>query len=50
MASHVLTPLQLLGSSALRIATQIPPAPVQAWQGPHDAVPQQKPSTHAPVH
>jgi hypothetical protein len=49
-ASQVLAPLQLLGSSAFLMATQVPPAPVQAWQAPHDAEPQQKLSTHAPLH
>jgi hypothetical protein len=50
VASHVLAPLQLLASSAFLMATQVPPAPVQAWQVPHDAEPQQKLSTHAPLH
>ena len=50
VASHVVAPVQLLGSSAFLMATQVPPAPVQAWQEPHDGDPQQKLSTHAPVH
>ena len=41
--------LQLSGSSALLTATQVPPAPVQDWQVPHDAEPQHMPSTHAPL-
>ena len=47
--SQVLAPLQLSGSSLLVTATQVPPAPVQDWQAPHDAEPQQIPSTHAPL-
>ena len=50
LASQVLAPLQLLASSAFLMATHVPPAPVQAWQVPHDAEPQQKLSTHAPLH
>ena len=49
LASHVLVPMQLLGSSAPLIATQVPPAPVHAWQAPHEAEPQQKPSTQLPL-
>jgi hypothetical protein len=40
-ASQVLVPLQLSGSSALMIATQVPPVPVQAWHVPHAAPVQQ---------
>ncbi len=50
LASQVLAPLQPLGSSAFLMATQVPPAPVQDWQAPHDADAQQKLSTHAPLH
>lgn len=48
-ASQLLVPLQLSLSSALLILTQVPPPPVQAWQEPHEALPQQKPSTQAPL-
>jgi hypothetical protein len=34
VASQVFAPVQLSGSSALVTATQVPPAPVQAWQTP----------------
>lgn len=44
VASHVLVPMQLLGSSAFLMAAQVPPAP-QTWQAPQDAEPQQTPST-----
>lgn len=47
VASQLLMPLQLPGSSALVTATQVPPPPVQAWQVEHDALPQQVPSTQA---
>ena len=29
--------------------THVPPPPVQVWQAPQDALPQQCPSTHAPL-
>jgi hypothetical protein len=48
-ASQLLFPVQRSGSSALVTATQVPPPPVHAWQLAHDAVPQQWPSTHAPL-
>jgi hypothetical protein len=48
-ALQVFVPLQLSASSPLVTATQVPPVPVQAWQVPHDDVPQQCPSTQAPV-
>jgi hypothetical protein len=47
VASQLLVPLQVPGSSALVTATQVPPPPVQAWQVAHDALPQQVPSTQA---
>ena len=34
VASQVLTPVQVSASSALVTTTQVPPAPVQAWQTP----------------
>ena len=49
LASQVLVPMQLLGSSAPLIATQVPPVPVQAWQAPHVAEPQQIWSTQFPL-
>jgi hypothetical protein len=39
-ASQVLLPVQVSASSALVTATQVPPAPVQAWQVPQDWVQQ----------
>ena len=36
VASQVLVPVQVSGSSALVTATHVPPAPVQAWQAPQD--------------
>jgi hypothetical protein len=48
VASQVLVPVQESGSSALTTATQVPPAPVQAWQGPQLWL-QQKLSTQSPV-
>jgi hypothetical protein len=48
-ASQVLVPLQTPGSSALVIATQVPPPPVQAWHVPQEALPQQCPSTQFPL-
>ena len=49
LASQMLVPMQLPGSSAFLMATQVPPAPVQAWQVPHDGEPQQTPSTQLPL-
>ena len=49
VASHDFVLVQLFASSALVTATQMPPPPVHAWQVPHEAVPQQAPSTHAPL-
>ena len=49
LASQVLPPEQLSESSPLVTATQVPPAPVQDWQLPHDAEPQHIPSTQAPL-
>jgi hypothetical protein len=53
LALHVPLPSQLPGqlsvSSALVTATQVPPPPVQAWQVPQLAAPQQWPSTQLPV-
>ena len=49
MASQVFVELQVSASSALFTATQVPPPPVQVWQVPHDALPQQCPSTHDPL-
>ena len=49
VASQICVPLQLSASSAFVIATQVPPVPEQAWHAPHDATPQQTPSTHAPL-
>jgi hypothetical protein len=46
VALQLLTPMQLSGSSAFLMATQVPPE-VQAWQAPHDGEPQQNPSTQA---
>jgi hypothetical protein len=47
VASQPLVPMQLFASSAFLTATQVPPVPVQAWQVPHDGMPQQNPSTQA---
>jgi hypothetical protein len=47
-AVQVLLPLQLSGSSALVTAAHVPPGPVQAWQEPQVAVPQQRPSRQCP--
>lgn len=41
LASQALLPVQVSASSALVTATHVPPPPVQAWQVPHEAVPQQ---------
>jgi hypothetical protein len=41
LASQVLDPVQVSGSSALVTATQVPPGPVQDWHVPQDAAPQQ---------
>jgi hypothetical protein len=49
LASQLLVPMQLSGSSALLIAAQVPPAPVQAWQDPHEGEPQQTLSTQLPL-
>jgi hypothetical protein len=49
VASQVFVPLQLSASSALFTATHVPPPPVQARQAPHDAIPQQCPSTQFPL-
>lgn len=48
LASQVLVPMQLLGSSAFLMAVQVPPVP-HTWQVPHVAVPQQTPSTQFPL-
>jgi hypothetical protein len=48
--SHLSCPLHAAsGSSALRIGTQVPLAPVQALQLPQDATEQQRLSTQAPL-
>lgn len=47
VTSQLLVPVQLSGSSALVIATQVPPAPVQAWHAAQDVDPQQNPSMQA---
>jgi hypothetical protein len=45
-----LPPQRLCGSVALLTALQVPaPFRLQAWQTPHDGVPQQTPSTQLPV-
>jgi len=49
VASHDFVLVQLSVSSTLVTATHVPPPPVHAWQVPHEAVPQQVPSTQAPV-
>jgi hypothetical protein len=49
VASQLLVPLQLSASSAPVTDTHVPPPPVQAWQVPHDATPQQRPSTQPPL-
>jgi hypothetical protein len=49
VASQLFVPLQLSASSALFTATHVPPPPVQAWQAPHEAIPQQCPSTQFPL-
>jgi hypothetical protein len=49
VASHDFVFVQLSVSSALVTATQVPPPPVHAWQEPHEAAPQQVPSTHEPL-
>jgi hypothetical protein len=46
VASQVVVPVQLLGSSAFVTAAQVPFAVAQVWQVAQDAVPQQTPSTH----
>ena len=48
VASQLLVPEQLLGSSAPLMAAQVPPVP-HAWQAPHVAVPQHTPSTQFPL-
>ena len=45
LPSQRLVLLQLFGSSAFVIATQVPPGAVHAWQVPHEAAAQQTPST-----
>ena len=47
-ALQVFRPVQVSGSSALMTATQVPPAPVQAWQDTQVWV-QQCPSTQLPL-
>lgn len=51
--SHALFPVQVLaGTVSVRprpMSTQVPLAPVQAWQVGHEADPQQKPSMHVPL-
>jgi hypothetical protein len=47
-AVQVRVPAQLSGSSAPATPTQVPFAPVHAWQVPQAAVPQQRPSTQWP--
>jgi hypothetical protein len=49
VASQLLVPLQLSPSSALVTPTHIPPPPVQAWQAPQEATPQQRPSMQFPL-
>jgi hypothetical protein len=49
LASQLFVPLQLSESSALVTLTQVPFAPVQDWQVPHEAEPQHIPSTQAPL-
>jgi hypothetical protein len=48
VASQVLTPVQVSASSALVTTTQVPPAPVQAWQTPQGWL-QQRLSVQVPV-
>jgi hypothetical protein len=51
LASQVLAPVQLSGSSAFVTATQVPPGPVHDWHVPHEAKLQQWPSTQdLPLH
>ena len=49
VGSQLFVPLQLSASSALFTATHVPPPPVQAWQAPQEAMPQQCPSTQFPL-
>jgi hypothetical protein len=49
VASQVIGPVHVSGSSAPVTATQVPPAPVQAWHAPQIATPQQRPSTQLPM-
>jgi hypothetical protein len=49
VGSQLFVPLQLSASSALFTATHVPPPPVQAWQAPQEAMPQQWPSTQFPL-
>ena len=47
-ASQVLAVVQVSGSSMPVTVTQVPLAPVQLWQVPHAATPQQRPSMQWP--
>lgn len=49
VASQVVVPVQLLGSSAFVTAAQVPLAVAQVWQVAQDAEPQQTPSTQEPL-